>query len=117
MKVLAKTTRGSSSRVSGEKRRLRDIVDSIYDEVENRGVVDYFANIKSAGKKYYIDYFRLRDGWMLEDTAKDVGRAIESISDELGYSDNVSIQYIPNSVPSINESYGGQCYIVRVIVQ
>lgn len=116
MKILAKTTRGTSYRVTGDKRFLRDIVDKIYDEVELRGVVDYFANIRSAGKGYMIEYFRLDDGWMDKSTADRVSSDIEDIVSELGYEDNVDVELKEEKTSFIVEEYGHPCYkvIVRV---
>lgn len=111
-----KSTRGHDSRVKGDKRKLRDIVDAIYDEVERRKLIDWFGNIKSAGKGYYIDWFRFNDGWMLADRASDFAEGVQKVIDDLGFSDKAGVQFIKNSVGTINEAHGGQCYIVRVVV-
>lgn len=111
-----RSTRGHDSRVKGDKRKLRDIVDAIYDEVERRNLIDWFGNIKSAGKKYYIDWFRFNDGWMLADRASDFAEDVQKVIDDLGFSDKAGIQFIKNSVDTINKGRGGQCYIVRVVV-
>ena len=114
MKILAKTSRGTSYRVKGDKRLLRNIVDKLYDEIEIRGVVDYFANIKSAGSNYIIDYFRMKDGWMTESTARNLSSSIESIASELGYSDNVDVEIRKETSSFITNHYGHDCYTVRV---
>ena len=113
-----KSTRGYGSKVKGDKRILRDVVDQIYDEVERRKLIDYFGNIKSAGKGYYIDWFRYyHDGWMLADTANNLADSINEVIQDLGLEDKAGVQLLKNSVESINERYGGQCYIVRVVVK
>lgn len=117
LEASKKTTRGTSYRVSGEKRYLRDIVDTIYDEVEMRNIIDYFANIKSAGKRYYIDYFRRKSGWMLEDDANELAKEISDLIDELGFSKNARIELIPENMKSLVDEYGDTVYIVRVIVE
>lgn len=111
------STRGHGSRVKGDKRILRYVVNQIYDEVERRKLIDYFGLIKSAGKGYYIDWFRYRDGWMLADTANNLADSINEVIYDLGLQDKAGVQLMKNSVKSINESYGGQCYLVRVVVK
>lgn len=114
--IISASTRGHSSRVTGEKRRLRDIVDNIYDEVEGRGLVDWFGNIKSAGPRYYIDWFRKSTGWMLEDEAEALRADVADVVSELGYSNEVEVILKPEDSSHIVKTYGGVCYIVRVVV-
>lgn len=112
----ANTTRGEGRPKDPEKQKLRKIVNDIYDEVEQEGVVDYYAYIKSAGKGYYIDYFRLDEGWMSKETANRIANEIENIAAKLGYSDITNIELILDDIDYLRERYGHDCYIVRVKV-
>ena len=116
MKRYIRSSRGHSSRVQGKTRELRNICDAIYDAVEEHQIVDWFANIKFAKDKYYIDYFRNSDGWFSEDYANDVASKIQYVINDLGYEDNTEIKLIKNSADYLENKYGYVCFTVRVII-
>ena len=117
-RYIRSSTRGNSYPRDPAKQKLRDIVNDIYDVVEDRGIIDYFANIKSAGKGYVIDYFRFRKGWMDIDTAQRLKSDIEQVIEDLGYTSSAHVEVVQNSTVGsyLTRTYGYICYVVKVRV-
>lgn len=116
-RMITTSTRGNSFPKDPNKQRLRFIVNDIYDAVEGTNIVDYFADIKSAGAGYIIDYFRLEDGWMDLETAQSIANKIQQVIDDFRYQSCASIEIVEEDSKYITKTYGHPCYHVKVRVK
>ena len=110
------TTRGHNFPHDPAKQRLRAMVNDIYDVIENRGYIDHYANIRSAGRGYKVQYFRTKDAWMDKETATKLANNIDKVIDGLRYNDNAYTEVVYADFKYADEDYGYPCYIVNLRV-
>lgn len=114
--IVNSSSRGQGSPKDPSKQELRQIVNAVYDEVINRGIIDYDlgGNIISAGKGYYIDWYRNESGWFIKNEADKIANDIQKVIEDLGYIDQVMIKLV-KAPDFLVEMYGEHCFVVRCV--